>query len=179
MSAALRRPSGRSHNTCSATVGHTPVSACTCPASLNFSSSVEAAAACRNLPNRVPVFANPHDGSSIRKPSSALWTRVSCDVIGSPYLELAASDSRRGLRGHADLPIRNPALLLQAVLAWPVFGRRLARWGKTRNTSAASIGGVCVPGLTPPRAARSAARGHGHSRESPRNPRPATGATHA
>ena len=42
---ASRAPLGRSHNTCRASVGVTPVSLCTWPASLNFSSSVEAAAA--------------------------------------------------------------------------------------------------------------------------------------
>ena len=45
-------------------------------ASLNFSSIVVAAAACTNFPNRVPVFANPHEGTSIRKPSSASHTRL-------------------------------------------------------------------------------------------------------
>src|SRR5207248_4365920 len=68
----LRTPSGQSHSTCKAMVGQTPVSRCTCPASLNFSSVVVAAAGCVNLPNRVPVFANPQDGSSIRNVSSAL-----------------------------------------------------------------------------------------------------------
>ena len=35
--------------------------------------SVAAAAGCRNLPNRVPVFANPQLGNSIRKSSSRRW----------------------------------------------------------------------------------------------------------
>src|SRR5215471_17195133 len=68
--------SGRSHRTCSASVGQTPVSPCTWPASLNFSSIVTAAAGCRNLPNRVPVFAKPQDGNSIRNASSA-WKTAS------------------------------------------------------------------------------------------------------
>src|SRR5688500_230229 len=67
-------PRGRSHWACSATVGQMPVSACTWPASLNLSSMVVAAAAWRNFPKRVPVFAKPHEGSSIRKASSAFET---------------------------------------------------------------------------------------------------------
>src|SRR5579863_4272374 len=72
MLSALRTPSGQSQRTCRAIVGQTPVSRCTCPASLNFSSVVVAAAGWLNLPNLVPVFANPQDGSSMRKDSSAL-----------------------------------------------------------------------------------------------------------
>src|SRR5579862_8262188 len=71
MLSVLRMPSGQSQRTCSAMVGHTPVSRCTCPASLNFSSVVVAAAGWLNLPNLVPVFAKPQDGSSMRKDSSA------------------------------------------------------------------------------------------------------------
>src|SRR5581483_4147551 len=71
MAGALSTPLGQSHNTCRAIVGQTPVTRCTCAASLNFSSVVTAAADCRNLPNRVPVLANPHEGSSIRNCSSA------------------------------------------------------------------------------------------------------------
>src|SRR6185437_14544955 len=43
---------------------------------------VEAAAGCRNLPKRVPVLANPHDGISMRKRSSeskifrAVWDGI-------------------------------------------------------------------------------------------------------
>ena len=53
-------------------MGQAPVSAWTCPASLNFSSTVLAAAAWTNLPKRVPVLANPQEGSSMLKVSSAL-----------------------------------------------------------------------------------------------------------
>src|SRR5450631_1472937 len=66
------RPLGKSHNTCRARVGVTPVSRFTSAASANFSSMVVAAAACTNLPKRVPVFANPHEGISMWKLSSAL-----------------------------------------------------------------------------------------------------------
>src|SRR5207248_2576810 len=66
---------GKSHSTCNARVGHAPVSLWISPASLNFSSSVPAAAACRNLPKRVPVLAKPHDGSSMWKTSSAAAIR--------------------------------------------------------------------------------------------------------
>src|SRR5947209_20536944 len=47
-----------------------PVSECTRLASLNFSSIVVAAAGWMNLPKRVPVFAKPQDGISVRKRSS-------------------------------------------------------------------------------------------------------------
>src|SRR5258707_7856705 len=63
-------PSGQSQSTCKAIVGQTPVARCTCPASLNFSSVVTAAAGCKNLPKRVPVLANPQDGISMRNSSS-------------------------------------------------------------------------------------------------------------
>src|SRR5437764_2781654 len=63
-------PSGQSQSTCKAIVGQTPVRRCTCPASLNFSSVVAAAAGCKNLPKRVPVLANPQEGISIRNSSS-------------------------------------------------------------------------------------------------------------
>src|SRR5579864_2419947 len=72
MSFALSTPSGQSQRTCKATVGQTPVNRCTCPASLNFSSVVVAAAGWMNFPKRVPVLAKPQDGNSIRKVSSAL-----------------------------------------------------------------------------------------------------------
>src|SRR5207302_8813188 len=67
-------PPGSSPRTCSATLGLAPVSAFTCEASLNFSSVVVAAPPCTNFPNRVPVLAKPHDGTSIRKLSRALQT---------------------------------------------------------------------------------------------------------
>src|SRR3977135_2365232 len=72
MSSVLLTPSGQSHRTCKATVGQTPVSRWTWPASLNFSSVVVAAAGWMNFPKRVPVLAKPQDGSSMRKDSSAL-----------------------------------------------------------------------------------------------------------
>ena len=70
--ARRQTPLGRSHSTCSASVGVTPVRRLTSAASANFSSMVEAAAACTNLPKRVPVLANPQEGISIWKESSAL-----------------------------------------------------------------------------------------------------------
>src|SRR5262245_42709094 len=76
MADAPEMPSGRSHKTWSAIVGQAPVSAWTSPASLNLSSIVTAAAGWRNLPNRVPVFAKPHEGSSIWNRSSARATRA-------------------------------------------------------------------------------------------------------
>src|SRR4051812_39148010 len=64
-------PSGQSQSTCKAIVGQTPVARCTCPASLNFSSVVAAAAGCKNLPKRVPVLAKPQEGIAMRNSSSA------------------------------------------------------------------------------------------------------------
>src|SRR5437588_11150386 len=71
-SAALALPRGKSQSTWTATVGQQPVNRCTWPASLNFSSVEVAAAACWNLPKRVPVLAKPQEGSSMQKPSRAL-----------------------------------------------------------------------------------------------------------
>src|SRR5687767_11999485 len=62
-------PTLKSHNTCTATVGQHPVNLFTTPASASFSSIVEAAAACLNFPNRVPVSAYPQLGVSIRNSS--------------------------------------------------------------------------------------------------------------
>src|SRR5256885_16925674 len=82
----LLTPSGKSQSTCNAKVGQTPVSKCTWPASLNFSSIVVAAAGWTNFPKRVPVFANPQEGISIRNASKARNTfSVSCDFITKPF----------------------------------------------------------------------------------------------
>src|SRR3974390_127614 len=101
ISSTLRTPFGKSHNTCSAIVGHAPVNKWTCPASLNFSSVVVAAAAWTNLPKRVPVFAKPQEGSSMRN-----WFRAR--MISSDLLEFMAGpqgDTKRvhrpWLGGHA------------------------------------------------------------------------------
>jgi hypothetical protein len=64
-------PLGRSQSTWRASVGVTPVSRLTSAASANFSSMVEAAAGCTNLPKRVPVLANPQEGISIWNESRA------------------------------------------------------------------------------------------------------------
>src|ERR1035438_9344253 len=68
-------PLGRSQSTCRARVGVTPVRRLTSAASANFSSIVEAAAACTNLPKRVPVLANPQEGISILKESRTCAAR--------------------------------------------------------------------------------------------------------
>src|SRR5580765_8397933 len=86
----LFTPDGRSHSTCNATVGQTPVSRCTMAASLSFSSVDVAAAGCRNLPNRVPVLANPHEGSSIWNESSARET------ASSSFFGMATGDDSTG-----------------------------------------------------------------------------------
>jgi hypothetical protein len=66
-------PLGRSQSTWRARVGVTPVRRLTSAASANFSSMVEAAAACTNLPKRVPVLANPQEGISIWKVQCPPW----------------------------------------------------------------------------------------------------------
>src|SRR5437764_10460749 len=80
-------PSGQSQSTCNAIVGQTPVTRCTCPASLNFSSVVAAAAGCKNLPKRVPVLANPQEGIPMRNSSSARNTVLELRALmpGQPF----------------------------------------------------------------------------------------------
>src|SRR5581483_48373 len=102
ISAALATPFGQSHWTCSAIVGQIPVSRCTWPASLNFSSTFVAAAGWMNFPKRVPVLANPQEGSSIRNVSSA-WK------IESVWREFM-SRPRVFLRAYTSAP-RPPATL--------------------------------------------------------------------
>jgi len=121
MRLTLACPSGTSQRTCKAMVGHTPVSLCTWPASENFSSMHVAAPGCTNFPKRVPVFENPHEGSSIRKASSALQTRRSLSFSGKKILlssnqedltipELAKWISTRqnaAWRTHSSIPARS------------------------------------------------------------------------
>src|SRR5580658_5415598 len=85
-SGTLNLPSGKSQRTCTATVGQQPVKRCTWLASLNFSAVVVAAAACWNLPKRVPVLAKPQEGNSMRKLSSAFQTF--CSVASEDMLFL-------------------------------------------------------------------------------------------
>lgn len=49
---------------CSATVGATPVNACTWAASSSFSCGVRGTPCCANTLNRVPEFPYAHDGVS-------------------------------------------------------------------------------------------------------------------
>src|SRR6185503_2054876 len=91
----------KSHKTCSAMVGQTPVRACTWPASLNFSSMVEAAAGCRNLPKRVPVLANPQEGISMRKRSSeSKIFSEGADGIGDRLDDLCGEDDTQMIVGN-------------------------------------------------------------------------------
>ena len=55
---------------------------------------VVAAAAWRNLPNRVPVLAKPHDGSSMRNRSSDSATRVEARVSTAARYRAEATGSR-------------------------------------------------------------------------------------
>src|SRR5947209_2606436 len=73
-------------------LGHTPVSLCTWPASENFSLMQVAAAGCTNFPKRVPVFANPHEGSSIRNASSALQIRRSLSFSRNKKIPLTSNE---------------------------------------------------------------------------------------
>ena len=65
---ALRMPSGKSQSTCSATVGHTPVSACTCPS-----------AACRN--RKRPSFAATSPWASRSSMLAAISSRAARYVV--------------------------------------------------------------------------------------------------
>ena len=120
----LATPSGRSHSTCNPMVGLAPVRRLICAASANLSSIEVAAATCRNLPKRVPVLANPQEGISMRKLSSAFATRstLSC---GFMRFNLASTERTESLlkyrtsgayqiRGRKELSslsrIRHPAL---------------------------------------------------------------------
>jgi L-lactate utilization protein LutB len=61
---------------CTATLGATPVYRCTCAASSIFSVTVRGTPGWANTLNRVPVFPNAHDGTSIRCARSAVFTAV-------------------------------------------------------------------------------------------------------
>src|ERR1700722_8029497 len=102
-------PPGRSQSTCSATVGLAPVNAFTSAASANFSSIVVAAPPCTNFPNRVPVLEKPHDGTSIRNPSSALHTLFALrSAAPAPSIAIAPSSQ------HQNVQIEIYSLLKQA-----------------------------------------------------------------
>src|SRR5215471_8690553 len=72
---------------CTATVGATPVTACTCAASSIFSCGVRGTPGWANTLNRVPVLPNAHDGNSIRCPLSALFTALTSPI--SAHLQAA------------------------------------------------------------------------------------------
>ncbi len=110
---------GRSHCTCSATVGHTPVNACTCAASASFSSSVTAAAGCRNLPNLVPVSANPQDGSSMVNRSSA------AEIRAAKCSRIAAHITRT--QDGIDVPFRWPVVFCYAKHMGVLCGQKHSR----------------------------------------------------
>src|SRR5262245_48895207 len=76
---------------CTATVGVTPVNACTCAASSIFSRTVRGTPAWANTLNRVPVLPNAHDGNSTRCPRSALFTAVTSPIT----VHLQAADRMR------------------------------------------------------------------------------------
>jgi hypothetical protein len=74
-------PCGKSHSTWTATLGQQPVTLCTSPASAIFSAVVVAAEAWMNLPNLVPVLANPHYGNSMVNASRAARACSVCRVV--------------------------------------------------------------------------------------------------
>src|SRR5437762_704903 len=76
---------------CTATLGATPVNACTCAASSIFSCGVRGTPGWANTLNRVPVLPNAHDGSSIRCAFSALFTSVTSPML----VHLQAADQMR------------------------------------------------------------------------------------
>src|SRR5580693_10096509 len=73
---------------CTATVGATPVTLCTCAASSIFSWTVRGTPGWANTLNRVPVLPNAQDGSSIRCARRAVFTAVRSGI--SRHLQAAA-----------------------------------------------------------------------------------------
>ena len=73
---------------CTATLGATPVNACTCAASSIFSCGVRGTPGWANTLNRVPVLPNAHDGSSIRCARRALFTAVRSGMSTSQSVEV-------------------------------------------------------------------------------------------
>src|SRR5450755_2140060 len=67
---------------CTATVGATPVYLWTCAASSIFSCGVRGTPGWANTLNRVPVFPNAQDGSSIRCALRAVFTAVRSGISG-------------------------------------------------------------------------------------------------
>src|ERR1700691_1746315 len=148
-SGTLNLPSGKSQRTCTATVGQQPVKRCTWPASLNFSAVVVAAAACWNLPKRVPVLAKPQEGSSMRKPSSAFRTFCSTASAGMVFLQknFAKFDYIWG-RGGAKAQRPGPATVQLAMpSALPARGghRALYEW-RTDRIGETAVGGTSTSG---------------------------------
>src|SRR5450631_4315502 len=84
---------------CTATRGATPVRACTRAASSIFSCGVRGTPACAQTSNRVPVFPNAQDGSSICCPRSADFTAFTSGISG--HLQGLSPGSGGALRGGA------------------------------------------------------------------------------
>src|ERR1035438_7704890 len=81
---------------CTATLGATPVNACTWAASAIFSCGVRGTPGCANTLNRVPVLPNAHDGSSIRWARNAVFTAVRSGI--SRHLQAAQHAAVQSLR---------------------------------------------------------------------------------
>src|SRR5215831_18010231 len=77
---------------CTATLGATPVNACTCAASSIFSCGVRGTPGWANTLNRVPVLPKAHDGNSIRCALRALFTAVTSPI--TVHLQAAADQMR-------------------------------------------------------------------------------------
>src|SRR3954447_24213518 len=117
-----------SHCTCRATVGHEPVKACPCPASLNLSSMVTAAASWTNFPKRVPVLAKPQEGSSILKLSSARCIATSVlSVMPVPFQSAVELLLLCWVRGYLQVPQSPKWISVALPISWPTLPRRQPR----------------------------------------------------
>ena len=97
---------------CTATLGATPVKACTCAASSTFSCGVRGTPGWPNTLNLVPVLPNAHEGNSIRCSRSAVFTAVRSGI--SSVISRSTSGTRvgRGCRGTARHPRHGQKLKL-------------------------------------------------------------------
>src|SRR5215472_1804671 len=103
---------------CTATLGATPVYLWTCAASSIFSCTVRGTPGWANTLNRVPVFPNAHDGSSIRCSRSAALTAV-----------------RSGIRSHLQATEAAGSVEVEDLgyLAEPLVGALAASVGEERS----------------------------------------------
>src|SRR5580698_3803658 len=84
-----------------ATLGATPVKACTCAASSTFSCGVRGTPGWPNTLNLVPVLPNAHEGNSIRCSRSAVFTAVRSGISSVISRGTSRAQSRWQRRGVA------------------------------------------------------------------------------